>query len=658
MRLVAEPVLPPIPERLVVPPPLPPGVTLEDMLNSDVPHPHRGAWFTEWEDRLAYNKAIDAREERLNRCAGDILEFGKEYFPEIFSSPFASFHREMMDLVFDLDPAEWYYEDDHGNQLEKQGVVVAAPRNHAKSAIITFLLPVYCAVFRIKHFIVIFSNNRDGVTLFCNQIKREIEENEQLQADFGNLCGKSYGRPWGAFTFVICHPGDDNTPAYETMIAGRSIGTNVRGMRFGAYRPGMVIGDDMEKDENVQTAEQRNKTQGLLTQRIMPMLDPDDNLLFICGTIFHYDSLLSRLLKPESGRGWVQRIWKCILDNATDVLDENAIPIWPERWPINKLRSKRLTPPMTLHEWNTEWMNDPSDPESREYKPEWFRWYSRSQHLRYNSKEKVYEWAKPGDRHPLTGEPRWQKLYIYQAVDPAPGLNKDNDYFAMLTGGVSALTHDVVIIHLVRGHFPFAEQVNVIESQFMQFPMTIGCAIESVNYQDVLRQTIVNRQARRYGVRRVPVKGIKQKKERDSKVGRLRRRAWDMQTGTVWFPAIFAGDSGFADAPLSEPTPSQERVRVHSLIYPLYQEMIQFPKSRNDDALDTFDMLLSVMGKRRIFSDQQEAQRAELLKEENPLVRPRPRPRVEPGVLPNSGAGIVRVQKRNSRRRAGRAVAV
>lgn len=659
MRLVAEPVLPPIPERLPVPPPLPEGATMADMLREDPVHPQRGAWFADWEWRLAYNKSVDEMEERITRCSQDILEFGKEYFPEVFALPYADFHRELMDLIFDLDPEEWYYPDQHGNELEKQGIVVAAPRGHAKSSCVTFLLPIYCAVFRIKRFIVIFSNNRDGVTLFCTQIKREIEENEKLRADFGNLSGRIYGRPWGAFNFVIAHPDEEGgrTPAFETMIAGRSVGTNVRGMRFGAYRPDLIVGDDMEKDENVQTAEQRNKMQGLLTQRIMPMLDPEKGLLLICGTIFHYDSLLSRLLRPDSARGWVQRIWKCILPPARDVLDEDAIPLWPERWPINTLRSKRLTPPMTLHEWNCEWMNDPSDPESREYKAEWFRWYTRSENLRYNSKEKVYEWHKPGERNTLTGEPNWQKLFVYQAVDPSPGLNKNDDYFAMITGGISALSHDVVIIDLVRGHFPFAEQVNLIESRFMAFPMTIGCAIEAENYQDVLRQTIVNRQARRYGVRKIPVKGIKQRRQRDSKMGRLRRRAWDMQTGTVWFPAVPEGDQRYSDAPYSEPTPTNERVRVHPAIYPLYLEMIQFPKSKNDDTLDAFDMLLTVMGKRHIFSDEAEAKRQEFAKEDNPLVRPKVRRALEPVITPHGGAGVTRVQKRNNRRRTGRGAA-
>lgn len=1051
MRLVAEPTLPPIPDRLPVPPPLPPGTTIEQLFEDNPPHPQRGAWFAEWEWRVEYNRQIDELEERLTRCSRDILEFGKEYFPDIFRSEFANFHRELTDLIFNLDESEWYYQDDDGNTLEKQGIVVAAPRGHAKclsgehtyvlltngstvklkdvvvgqeilslnerslrferdvivakehsgakrvlrvrtrtgkelvltpehrvltfdgwkvagelalrdriasprktaieptvlcrsddevvllayllaeggltsgsvrftntdepviedfkvrahamgfgvtkykdvptygltnsaskpkkwaeeigimgcgalvkrvpswvfglperqkwlflealmvtdgwfakqagqggitlanealiddinlilthlgiiatksakqengcagawrlyfggdgvqalldhcnlkhkraaaeaiaateryslidtypdavkshrrhgsewyrdnglridshhdltraklrkmmalepgveewsrleqaevfwdqivsiedageddtydvqvarnqnlvtnglvthnSTIITFLLPIYCSVFRIKRFIVIFSSNIDSVNQFCTQIKREIEENEKLRADFGDLSGKMHSRQWGAFNFVMVHTESTEEGSreivWETMIAGRSIGTNVRGMRFGPYRPDAIVLDDVEKDENVQTIEQRNKLQGLLTQRILPMLDPQHGLFLMCGTLIHFDCLLARLLRPSSARGWVQRLWRCIKDNgARDILDPRAEPLWPEWWPLDKLRSKRLTPPMTLFEWNTEWMNDPRDPENREYKPEWVKWYHRGSHLRFNSKTKEYEWNRPGHMNPKTGEPYWQKLYIYQSVDPAVGADAHNDFFSMLTGGLASETHDVVIIHLVHGHFGFAEQVGIIESQFTTFPMSIGCAIETVQYQDVLRQTIIARQAKKYGVRKVPVKGIKQRRDRDGKVGRLRRRAWDMQTGTVWFPCLREGDRNYVEAPYSEEGVQFDRVRVHPAIYPLYQEMMEFPRSRNDDALDSFDMLLTVIGKRRLFGDYAQAERDQERNEQNPLVKPGRRVPATPGLNREGRIGIAAVQHRNSRRRSGREV--
>jgi hypothetical protein len=86
--------------------------------------------------------------------------------------------------------------------------------------------------------------------------------------------------------------------------------------------------------------------------------------------------------------------------------------------------------------------------------------------------------------------------------------------------------------------------------------------------------------------------------------------------------------------------------------------MIEFPKSRNDDTLDTFDMLLSVIGKRRIFNDQAAAEKDEILAADNPLVRPRARTPVVPGIAANGSAGVVQVDRRNNRRRTGRATPV
>lgn len=616
MRLLGEPTLPPIPARLP-PPALPPGVKSIDDLAKQRDHPERGRWLAEWEWRESYNAKIDAMEERLRRCSVDILEFAKEYFPETFTAPFCDFHRELMDLFFEMPEDVWHYKDNEGEIRTKQGIVAAAPRGHAKSTLLTFLIPIYCAAFRLKKFVLILSDSDEQVRTFCAELKKQIEENERLKADFGEMSGLHYsGMRWTGRDFDVCHAETDENGVmkvvHRTHIAGRSFHARLRGIKSGADRPDLILGDDCENDERVRTLEQRNKLEEDLNKKVIPMLDPITGLFVFCGTILHFDSLLSRLLSQRLDRTYVQKIWRCI-KQGRDIFDKSAIPLWPERFTLKYLQEKRLS--MTEGQFNTEWMNDPHDPSTRQFFPEWIQWYHRGTHLRYNTKKRCFEWNKPGHHNPLTGEEVWQKLLIFQAVDPAIGETARNDYFAMITAGIAEQTRDVVLLDLVNERMNFADQVATVLHQFNSFPETMGCAIEATGYQEALYQTILRRQAKKYDVKKVPLKPIKIRNGINQKVVRLQRRSWDVQTGTIWFAETLPGDKGYEDAVTSEETPNAIVHRVWMRLHPLYMQMMEFPKSRNDDALDAFDMLLEVMGRRllqkaRVEEDEEETSSA------------------------------------------------
>lgn len=604
MRLLPECVLPKLPARLPQPS-LPPGISkVQELFAANNPHPERGRWLAEWEWRNAYNQKINEREDRLNRSAADILEFARIYFPNTFNVPFCDFHRDLMDLFFDIPDDEWFVIDTEGVPQPKQGIVAAAPRGSAKSTMLTFLLPIYCAVFRLKKFILILSDSDEQVRTFCAELKAQIEDNELLKADFGEMSGLHYsGMRWTGRDFDICHAEPDDVGNLQvvsrTHIAGRSFHSRLRGLKSGADRPDFVIMDDCENDERVRTLEQRERLEESLNKVVIPMLDPKTKLFVLCGTIMHFDSLLSRLLSPAKAGSYVQRVWRCI-KSGRDIFDPQAVPLWPERFDLAHLRRTRAQ--MSEGEFNTEYMNDPHDPSSRQYLPDWIKWFARREYLRYNNRQRCFEWHRPGHYDVLSGAPIWQKLHIYQAVDPAIGESARSDYFAMITAGLSEQTHDVVLLDLVCERLNFADQVATILHQFDAFPDTIACAVESVGYQQALYQTILRRQAKRFGVRKVPLKSLKVRNGTNQKHVRLQRRAWDVQTGTIWFPETRPGDKGFEDSVSSEETLTGDTRRIWMRFHPLYVQMMEFPKSRNDDALDAFDMLLEVMGKRLLRS--------------------------------------------------------
>jgi len=115
---------------------------------------------------------------------------------------------------------------------------------------------------------------------------------------FPQLFGR--GRIWRADT-IITRSG--------VKIKGVGGDQPFRGMRHGSKRPDLVIGDDIENDEAVESADQRKKLERKVFKKVMKLGQKDTVYIFE-GTILHYDSLLSNLLKKP---GWKGRKFKAVL---------------------------------------------------------------------------------------------------------------------------------------------------------------------------------------------------------------------------------------------------------------------------------------------------------------------------------------------------------
>jgi hypothetical protein len=130
--------------------------------------------------------------------------------------------------------------------LNPDRIVRAAPRGNAKSTIISFVTALWCAVFAKKHYILLISDTSSQADSFLMNIKAEIEENKLLAKDFGQL----FGEVWNTSDIVLSN---------DTRIQALGAGKRVRGRRYKQYRPDLIICDDIENDENVQSEEQRAK---------------------------------------------------------------------------------------------------------------------------------------------------------------------------------------------------------------------------------------------------------------------------------------------------------------------------------------------------------------------------------------------------------------
>lgn len=225
---------------------------------------------------------------RRKLAAFDIGYFGRAYLPHYFVRESPKFHEEldtiwtsgvMKSIDVNKDPLAV-------NRLPGVKRAIEAPRGHAKSTNFTFKDTLHAAVYGYKHYPIILSDSTEQAEGFLADIKNELEENTLLKEDFGNLQGKI----WKTSVILLSN---------GTKIEAIGSGKKIRGRRHKNWRPDLLVLDDIENDENVNTAEQRKKLASWFYKAVSKAGDTYTDIVYI-GTLLHFDSLLAKVAKNPS----------------------------------------------------------------------------------------------------------------------------------------------------------------------------------------------------------------------------------------------------------------------------------------------------------------------------------------------------------------------
>lgn len=262
----------------------------------------------------------------------DLIEaFAGTFLSPLYDDPVPTpaFHRECWKL----------YTSD-----ARQAAVVA-PRKHAKSTALTHDYVLATALFRAQSYIVLVSSNEEMAIEHLGDIAHELRENEDLIAEFGIA-----ELTTDAKTDIIVRCTDD----YEFRIIARGSGQKMRGRKWKGKRPGLVVCDDLEDDEQVETREQRAKFRRWFLRALKPVLRTGGKIR-VHGTILHEDSLLSRLVKDKT--------WKTLFYRAHAGFDDFSEILWPEAWSERRLREERegFIQQGDPSGYSQEYLNDPRD---------------------------------------------------------------------------------------------------------------------------------------------------------------------------------------------------------------------------------------------------------------------------------------------------------
>lgn len=357
---------------------------------------------------------------------------------------------------------------------------IAAPRGEAKSTIVTQLTTLWCLVTQRKRYALLVMDSIDQAYPMLEAIKAELEFNNRLRSDFPEIFGA--GRVWQAGTIIT-------RANQKVQVAGS--GKKLRGLRHGAYRPDLVILDDIENDEQVRNPDQRDKLHNWLKKTVLPLGSADGKLdVIYIGTILHYDSVLNRTL---ASKAWNTAHFKAIIrlpdnmalwDRWEDLylrdgeavadafyhtnkaeMDEGAVVSWAAR-PLLALMKIRARDGHAT--FDSEYQNDP---------------VSGDDAIFANS---IQYWTELPD-----------DLIYFGALDPSMGkAGASRDPSAILVGGYHRASGKLYVVEAqIKKRLPdlIIEDVIRLHSQY-------NCHrwfVETVQFQEFLQTELVKRSAQR-----------------------------------------------------------------------------------------------------------------------------------------------------------------
>lgn len=355
---------------------------------------------------------------------------------------------------------------------------IAAPRGETKSTTGSMAFPIWTTVFRIKRYPILFSDTYRQAAEQLEAVKAELEANPRLRADFPEHCGR--GRVWKEGIIIT---------ASGVKMQAFGAGMRVRGLRHGPHRPDLCILDDLENDENVRSPEQRDRLFAWLHRTVLPLGPPDGSMdVLYIGTLLHYDAVLARVLKSPLWRGmyfrsvilWPERMdlwdaWEVMLreqgpadarafyDLRRAEMDAGAVVSWPAVRPLYALMEIRANDRAAF---DSEHQNDPVSGEQNPFA------------------DALHYWSELP-----RGEVR------YAACDPSLGRqNRRSDPSAILVGIWHQETGRLYVTEAsIRRRAPDRIISDIIEIQRRQ--RCQAWAIETVQYQEFLRQELVKRSA-------------------------------------------------------------------------------------------------------------------------------------------------------------------
>jgi len=387
------------------------------------------------------------KRDRVMAASRDFTVFCTEYLPHIFTKPFCAYHKDIIQVVSQKKAGARY--------------VMAAPREHGKTQVLYTGLNLWLALFGYEKYIVNLAASYDMAVKQFRNIKSELESNEKILSDFGDVRSDNWKK-------------DEIELTNKTLLVAAGANCSIRGLIREGRRPSLINLDDLEKDVVARSKTMRDNLDDWIRRVVIP-LGKDARIVYT-GTILGYDAVLQRFVKEfKDKQNWYVKVYKALKQGTIeDLRNGRGAPLWPEYWTIDALRTRLEE--IGAAAFSTEYMNEPLAKEDMIFVPDRFQFY---------------------DVVP-------QNLDIVMAIDPATG-KAHGDYQGVVTVGKDRATGIMYVLDAEGYKLTDLRLTDKIIQKFLRWqPRKIY--FEKVGFQSIYKN-LVARTASAKGVN-LPIEGV------------------------------------------------------------------------------------------------------------------------------------------------------
>ena len=499
---------------------------------------------------------IKNRFKKLRRavCSKSLKLFARTYFKEYCTTKNSRFHEEVYGLLELIE------------SKRNQRVAIAAPREHAKSTMISLIFVLWVACYKMDKCIVLVSSISKQAEDLLSDVRDAIRQNEFLMEDFPDVCEPPNPK-WRKDEIILKN-------SVRILAAGTE--SELRGKRYKQYRPSLIILDDVEQTGDMFSQEVRERLLSWFVRVILHLGSKTTNII-VTGTIHHYDSLLYKLTSETEFPGWIKRIYKAVeswpshpdlwdswtliyrkndehegqkgpeaakeyfLKNQEDMMNGVKV-LWPEKESFYDLMIMRERG--SEASFYTEKQNEPLGGSSF--------WFPAENLVYWDDK-----FNSPDDLLRFLGDNK----IILGAIDPSMGNSRKSDFSAIVTVCKDRRNGTMYVIAADIGRWQPDDLITRVINVFCKWGHhRIG--FEENGFQKLLGVDIIKNSASQG--KDIPISFIKNTDRKENRITRL------------------------------QPMIKQGHIQFSRSYGELIREILHYPKGAHDDGIDALSMILDI----------------------------------------------------------------